>query len=1803
MEDGRVGDLSVNDIILFQIVANMRLGRFSTSYGQTSNKQSWWRRTVENVASGDSDAQEELERLLTYLEHPIDDECDDDYARRKSQTAIIFSLNLERACVFLFAPLRSTADQSQQLRRLHERFLDVVVEDIRLGLTLKGDYQSAVYQCSLQDFNATEIRADRSRHVIASRASTSDSSETLNTESETDRAENKSQSRNPLVVLCLSTNSPRNDECDIELVIFLDVIDIVFVPDCQWITRVKQLLNNISSLPHLARYWGDITMAYINSAASGRLSFLAKTETAESEHKNMDVDITIQCPILHIGDANGYFFDIDLGIAHIKTEKLAGVASTKLSDQSLRDVEIERHNTSGYLLDSIEEASSTLETSSSPSRFSQRYSGLTTRKPTSERYGMLSTSWSVDSRSRHKRAAPSAPGSVTFEDMTFKGFDPPNLSTGIRNTRAADMMFYDVYQFHLTTGKITIHSGSSKSKEVSSGFEVTTTIQTSVIPADHTLPRFKSHSAVKNFSLSLSLSVMLRLLHTLETWKAVLSKEPPAPVLNAPSAIQRIILPTRTPLPTSVVSDEVREGSASEIDEAEFFDAHEGNDSMVADGNDMWFDDNWIADAESVISKPTPDRRGRPRPSSISDVSSASDQSMRRRKGQGYLSAENLAKLEETAEDESVISESLADIDNDTFHSALSAGGQADLARELEEDIQKAEANVLRLKSELEESRRSYDGPHNTKTSKARRNARRSLKLDLERSVAEIHALRALQLDLRSSNGGNEGLKDYESRRSASVSASARSLLGAKKKMGEFLIDDTHNLTANLNRQLFQASIIFGEVMVTVQLDNDEDLDSSVGSVPLMFDICGSQTGIAVFHSANDTKAYFVVDHISASLRGRSGSQSITQFPLFGGTNDQLMEMQLPHHLPQYIASSMEEKFLRLSLEMSNRGREGCRSEIVKLRVVFGDVEITPHKFSLCSLLSFYEAVTKSTIPKDTPVAPKASNSSSNFLHKFAPNIGASSDVGSNQCQKYYDLAIRLASVRLAMSYEDRIVGAFAIAETSLRYVHCPTSVAFKCRSQLDLKCANFQVLSISSLQEGKGTECFGRSDPYGHLIVFRLRRQLVPASEQGGWVVDAEKNIDTDDFLSGPVAWNVHVGVKINPFTSIIASTDLVRLFDGIYEFNSIVARPYSVPVAAEEYARAGPSVGPCRQLSTRWRVDVVLRRSSVILATHKPPPDDLSLDLILSWSLLASAEEGESTERLVRVGVVDMSLSRHSDEWPLLEQFSVLCHFQSAGHKSQGSSPLARGALKLPADSVWNEISALMHRNEWDALPRNPIDNNRISLNAKVTPVRINVCGPVCVTLAKSVRPLYVLLRNNNNAAGSDDLAESSAIQAHSRVGIHVSLTAFEARLLREADNRPISLAEPLVSFRLVGAIIEYSQEKNIVASVVIEKSALYDLSVRPGVVVVGEDPSSQRCEKTPFVRAELRLEKATNGSKTMRITVHWGRIQCLVLPSLVRHALAFREVLSRQVNPKDQIHKREIHNEPSEIFSFREDINILVSAHAEAFELLVASRNVSAYVREQSPEPMGAVAFRWSASLNAAFAGAPTIAGMKSPWSTLNPDSSFTDASDDSLFKEFCHRYLDQSSGLLAASDEVGLRLGSAFTAVVNVKVSGFQAIRTNIESRRKRDSRRLYFVVAPPVAGERRITNSIDCEIRHRVSGATMFRSGIASPLIECSHLLEVESNFLDVLAYISQTNTGVTEAFKVNVKPIVDMVKRKEEHQARRSEGSNQDHASSANIIHALLRGSLVCSIRIQGFGITCVPGGATRLTEVRRFRN
>jgi hypothetical protein len=1846
LEDGIRGDLSISDIVLFRAVVNTRLGKSSANGHATETGSSWWRRTVQGVAIDDAEAKEEFERLLAYLEKSSEDSCILEAGR--AQRAISITFRLERAGVAFFSPLRSTSDQTQ-LRRLHERFLELAITGLQLDLSVMDDYESSRLRMSILDFVGTEIRADRSLRIIVQKAFKAISTDELRAESGT---ENDS-AQDPLVELSITSNSPKSQGCDLRLHCFVNKITIFLVPDCQWIARLKQLLRDLASVPSAEDFWDDIAMVSLNSFASGRLGLLA---AAGFEHKNMDLDICFLCPVLRVGDGRGNSLVIDLGTALLKTEKLAGVATTELGDQTLvgYTTKLGERAPSTPPRGSMEQGWTT-ESCSTPTRASR--SNRNSPRKVAENFFYQSSGMSVDSRNYPGRSTKSRRGSLPLDEpLAFPAI-------GANDTADIQAFFYDVYQLHLETGKITLEIGEDSSRDVTGGLEVVTSIQKSVIPADFSLCRLKAHSVVSDFSIVLSESVVARLGVLVETWKSVFAGDAlsqSGPVVQESSALRGRLSMMAPLLPSSpAVLDTFDEESPanSQVDENEFFDAVDGYDgSSAAENSGLGFDGSWILDAESVIDADSrslpPDRRGRRRQRSLSDVSSVSDQSTKGRRGQqenAYLSADNLARLEEGAgEDESVM-ENIVEGDNDSFHSAISTGGQIDLAKELEEDIQRSEDKIKQLKDKMMEvtkaTVKSALLPKLAET-KLRRTERKSIKLALDKSTAELSALRALQCDLQSQISGarvdeqkeldavsqgndyNRHSKNGEPKRVSIVGGQnqsanrARVLLNARKKRESLSgINDVHHiLTRTINRKLFEVSILFNQLKVEIHLDDARTDESSPSAESSKFEVSAAGIGLVLFHCVDDTKGFFSIEHVSVALKDVN-AHGRPLFLFIGGTNDALSDIQLPSHFPQHIASSMEERFLRMGFHQRRRLADGSTSstETAKMRLVFGDIELTPHQQCLDPLILLWSNVRENLSATTADVSASGRAGAGKGIHEGG---SSGTDLANEMSDptRYYDLSIRFASVRVALSLENKIIGACTMAEVSARCVHVSSHCTFKSRSQLDLRCINFQVLDVVDLEAGRGTEILGRSDPYVHLFHLQLRRQLVPEDETSGWVVGLGKERPEESRVPpGRRVWNIHVGVKMNPIGTMASPRAISRITDSLNEVGSVIStrRVSTTAIYEDPVSEASQLEKTPESIPIRWRVDLSVARASVIFPNQRSGDwiisDDIGNRLVTTCSLLASVQEsGRRRESIsLRAGLVDLSVVR-SDDWPILEPFTVVSEvcmdLKDGSNRTVDKSPLI-----MPSDSPWNEIAALMHRHGWDAMPERVDEDMNVSFDVKITPIKMNFSSPLCRLLLGTARSFGEIRPEK-----SDDAIESvrgDSRTATPKIGLRISLPEMDVKLLREVDNKQISSADSLVSFTMQDVILAYDQGPAVTGSVFIGNSSLYDLSCRPGVRAVGIDPIEHGADSTEnpsFVKIKFHLSRCLDGPRTMRLDVNWGRIQCLVLPSLLRSLITFQQDVKSMLVTPSTLEKTKRNGDDDNIFTKilekMGDVIFILSASAESFECILSSKDIIAYIREQSLGPIGVVTFRWKATLNVTLA-LDTLRGTSIPWLALNPDGEFTDSPDAHLFKEFSARYLDQSSGFLAGADEVGHKLINAFTSKVNLQVGGFQALRTNIASTPMNASNfanssyqpnpRIHFCVDSPLAGERRITNPIDFDLTYRLTGASTSRvdeNGIDSRL-EVSQILHLKAKFVDVLVYISQSAGGATEAFRVTLKPIVDMLKRKEDREQPRRIESEKDDKRPENFAAVFGRASTLCSIHAEGFQVTCVPGGATALTE------
>ena len=1818
LEDGVRGDLTVSEIILYRGLANIRIGDASknavTNGGSsvpTKSRSSWWTQTVQDATAGDSEARDEFDRLLQYLDR-IPDEKLVPESKNDSLTAVSVVIQLEEVHFAMFAPLQITSDETQ-LKRLHEKFLDFNSKVTRIGGSLKGDYKKFDFEFSVMDFVVSEVWMDKSHHVVANQLQ----KEGITADTSRDQVEGDEE-KTPLFLFTYSKNPVNNPEVNKEIRMFLNPIEIILNPECQWLAHFKQFLKEITTVPNVSKYWRELSLAHLNSLTIGKLGLVAKAESAASHHENVDIDLNLHCPVFRVGMGNDGDLVIDLGFLSLKTDKLAGISRNKfknlplLQDEEAVKVDIVQTK---KLQKGIEDGSLSGSIS---------IKTRSTRKKPFQRF-FVSSGMSVGSINMVDRGNQSFSGSFTLDD-NFPQLEAKEERKGSQEEAKLEELFYDKYQMCLRTGKI-IFSGESEVFDISTGFEIRSVIQKSVIPTDHTLCKIKLQAALGRVKLVLNENLLSRFGMAMKTWKSLLQADTSSQsyngVTNTRLSFRQVgdLLPVLAPTLQEDESFEVE--SASVVDENEFFDANEGHDSVGGENSGVWFEEHWIADAESVIDGESrsslSDRRGRRRPPSVSDMSSVSDQSAGRRRNQqdnGYLNAENLARLEEGVGDEDdSVAESRNENDNDSFYSVISAGGQEKLLLDLKDDIQKSEAKIKDLQLSLE----GLPSTPSDSEPGERKKKRREVKLQLDRAKAELRALNALSTDLATllteQPDGDVKDTDEESLAATRVqqARSAKALLRAKKRRDAAGYDMTHSLVRNLNRELFKGSILINKIQIILQIGEAANGDKKDDNTVSEFDFLADQAGLAFFYHANESKAYFSLDQVTAKVvSSNDDSSDVLSSVLFsGGSNDTL----LPGHLPHLVAHSMEDRFIRGAINIGkHRSSEASRqlATVMKLRVVVGDIEISPYRRCLRPILDCVRRL-KTSIESLSPTV--ETDTMPTEIQTKAPT--------SQTAAQVYDLAVRLASVRLVLSHQDHVVGAAAMSETSVRFLQMASKL--RERTQLDFRCANAQILDVVNLEAGRGSEIFGRRDPYSSLFQLRLRSQIVPKSERGGWVIDGERGESISKEISRKDAVrNIHVGLRLNPMT-IVASSDAFSKFNNSSgELRKIVSTGKANGVKSRSHEKVSFMDKLSEEIPLRWRFDFSMRRININFPEKDENEwglsDDLGSKMLMALTIIVSVQESSVSKGSVslRVGVMDISMIRSSDDWPILQPFSIALELVS---RHDALSCLRTGlpdsvlSLVVRQDSSLNEIEAIMARLGWDSMPARKTDDTPSRLTLKVSPFKSNISASVIGVLAdisksmKRDRPITSRQEESQSRTPRSFLPTTKGIEGAKQFSLQVSIDDMEIQLLREAESKPIALANPLISFTLTDVAVDYSQGEQVQASILIRDSALFDLSSGKAIRVVGEDPEA-RLGFPYFVRVKLYMHY---GPQTIRLHINWGRIQCLVLPSFVRSLLELKEGLKsirgstvQSSNPstsKADLFGRFLHH-PN-------DVNLMISADAETFECILASKDIVDYVRKGDRDPIGVVTFRWKASLSLALA-LDCLRSSSMPWLTLNLDGAFTDEDDVNLFKDFSNRYLVHE---FPDSNENSVnKLANAFTVRVSHRLSSFQALRTNISrmdlynSPRKGivSMPRICFKISQPTAGEQRITNPIDFTLLYRVAGAsaTKISEPYPSNHVEFAQLLDMRANFVDVLLYIqSKSSGGFTDAYRVSIKPILEMLKRKDNRRIA-EEIDSDDLASGGQTQHQtpkfldLVKGSpSICVLRIEGFQVTCVPGGASRLNE------
>ena len=195
--------------------------------------------------------------------------------------------------------------------------------------------------------------------------------------------------------------------------------------------------------------------------------------------------------------------------------------------------------------------------------------------------------------------------------------------------------------------------------------------------------------------------------------------------------------------------------------------------------------------------------------------------------------------------------------DADSFQSALSLGGQAALAAEVEDHIHRAEDEVKELKCKLASEAKCSDGsPFLIPEARRRSQLRKALRVDMDRAKAELRALRATHEDLLAQLEGAEALGYDEQLESEGivtadggnelndtsgneVHARAMALVRARKQRSLSNADEAfkHQLTSGLNRELVRASVVVAKFTVIVEEVGSCSRDNEEKASFVFFDI------------------------------------------------------------------------------------------------------------------------------------------------------------------------------------------------------------------------------------------------------------------------------------------------------------------------------------------------------------------------------------------------------------------------------------------------------------------------------------------------------------------------------------------------------------------------------------------------------------------------------------------------------------------------------------------------------------------------------------------------------------------------------------------------------------------------------------------------------------------------------------------------------------------------------------------------------------------------------------------------------
>ena len=810
IHDGMDGDLNVDEILFLRALVHARMAdrpeyvvAFADLGTEHSDKGSQF---IRGMIQDDLNAEEEYERLLAYLDESSEAAQQRqrfiDPAADETRISVSLQIVMKYGSLSLFTHQNSSFGNLALASPDQRCFAEFTFCDLFVGYSLLGNYKSMEVDFLLDSLEGSEIRSNGTRHVLLSQVakplpssaegipllgppSLGETAGAMRAGFLTPKRSGSNQFSStlansvPLVSCRLAWKPPRAPHFDLSAAVSIEEIEIVVSPRCEWPLRVHGIVSHQADSPDAKKFWENINLAYINKLDSAKAGVQAKAAMAFSDHKNMDINIAVDCPVIKIGNEEGSHIIVDLGNAYLSTEKLAGVARAHLNGGVLKSEQLIGSPTKQ---DDVQQSDATAVSNGSSGRKNSAgqtpdlmpsFSNATAHSPTRS-IGNFSLGASAMSHNISRKRSRGESFSVAEKLRPVSELGDASRSTGVDLLHTC---FYD--SFLLRLGSITVtmsEQASSKSPMIKAGFNFV--LEKSVIGGDHTIPKLKVNCIADELAVSISNSALTCVETVVGDWRSV-----PVPSYDAPTRttlhesyydVQKYGMTIGDLIGSMKVSsqpaeeDDVLSEGSGDSDDMEFLDALDTEEAIQPqDDVSVWFEENWNADAGSLATRSMfgsdskfRSPRGRlPSISDVSDVSKSTRKSrpstasarglkQRRANAQIYLNAENLARLDEGGIQESEFEENNADSDDDSFHSAISLGGLRQLVDELHEDISKAEAEIEEQKNAVHEAVTTYrekylNGTLSSKDKRRHRQLKEEMKIELQRCEAELKALRA----------------------------------------------------------------------------------------------------------------------------------------------------------------------------------------------------------------------------------------------------------------------------------------------------------------------------------------------------------------------------------------------------------------------------------------------------------------------------------------------------------------------------------------------------------------------------------------------------------------------------------------------------------------------------------------------------------------------------------------------------------------------------------------------------------------------------------------------------------------------------------------------------------------------------------------------------------------------------------------------------------------------------------------------------------------------------------------------------